>query len=225
MLAHLMRILILFFLCVFSIFSHGSEVDYVIFDYGKIMRRKGMPKWVRKTLKVTRNELIRSIELKRKVNDMGISFESIHPSLGHAVSQYVPGDWKEKVKEKIINTTAPFPDMFDLIKQLEFQGIQSLALINLRTRKDKGIQKLGRFIFFEPHLYAYAMIAEKSEPAAYLMLLKEFQLDLEQCLFIDVNLENVEAAKKLGMDAIYFQEKEDLKEELEQRDIFIFEGY
>ena len=36
------------------------------------------------------------------------------------------------------------------------------------------------------------------------MLTTRFGLELSECIFIDDNLRNVEAAKKLGMEAIHF---------------------
>ena len=44
----------------------------------------------------------------------------------------------------------------------------------------------------------------KPDPAIFRLLTTRFGLELSECIFIDDNPRNVEAAKKLGMEAIHF---------------------
>ena len=57
----------------------------------------------------------------------------------------------------------------------------------------------------------------KPDTAFYQLLLDRYQLKAEEALFIDDNLRNVEAAKKMGIDSIHFTSPEALQEELNTR--------
>jgi len=51
--------------------------------------------------------------------------------------------------------------------------------------------------------YSHEMGLRKPDPASYLAILKEQQLDPAETLFIDDTLKNVEAASQLGMQSIH----------------------
>lgn len=59
----------------------------------------------------------------------------------------------------------------------------------------------------------------KPDPKIYERFLEKFSLRAEKCIFIDDNPANVAAAQMVGMDAILFQNAEQLKEELQKREI------
>lgn len=56
---------------------------------------------------------------------------------------------------------------------------------------------------------------KKPNPAIYYRLCERYKLKPEECLFIDDRLENIEAAKKVGMDGICFRSIEQLQAESE----------
>lgn len=60
---------------------------------------------------------------------------------------------------------------------------------------------------------------KKPDPRFYRLLRERYQLVLERSIFIDDNLRNVKAARKLGIDAIHFQSSEQLKKTLTQKNI------
>lgn len=57
----------------------------------------------------------------------------------------------------------------------------------------------------------------KPEPEFYLTALARFGLRAEECLFIDDNAVNAEAAVRLGMDAVVFHGADDLRRALAER--------
>ncbi len=58
---------------------------------------------------------------------------------------------------------------------------------------------------------------EKPDPKAYQLLLEKVELPANEVVFIDDLEENVEAAKKLGIDAIVFKSAEQVRHELAKR--------
>jgi 2-haloacid dehalogenase len=53
----------------------------------------------------------------------------------------------------------------------------------------------------------------------YHTLLDRYLLKAEETLFIDDNLRNIKAAVELGMDTIHYESPEQLRKELEDRDL------
>ncbi len=58
---------------------------------------------------------------------------------------------------------------------------------------------------------------EKPDAKIYEYLLKEIKLPAQNVVFIDDRLENVDAAKQVGIDAILFASQKQLQKELEVR--------
>ncbi len=56
----------------------------------------------------------------------------------------------------------------------------------------------------------------KPDMEIYEYVLKELNAKSEECVFIDDKAENIEAAEKLGIHGIVFENKEQLKQDLEE---------
>ena len=55
----------------------------------------------------------------------------------------------------------------------------------------------------------------KPDPKIYKIVLEKLALNPDETVFIDDFIENIEAARKLGMHGIHFQSKEQAIEELQ----------
>ena len=60
----------------------------------------------------------------------------------------------------------------------------------------------------------------KPDPAIYLRLLMAYQLQAEDCVFIDDSPVNVAGAQRVGMQAIHFQSSGQLEDELTALGLF-----
>src|ERR1019366_3710943 len=67
---------------------------------------------------------------------------------------------------------------------------------------------------FDVRVWSYQHNMAKPDPAIYRHLLKELGTRPEETLFIDDKLENIEAARALGMQAIQFTNIDRLREDL-----------
>ena len=61
---------------------------------------------------------------------------------------------------------------------------------------------------------------EKPDPKIYEVLIKELNMPANEIVFIDDKLENVQAAKQAGLDAILFESQPQLRAELETRGVW-----
>ena len=109
------------------------------------------------------------------------------------------------------------PNMYVLIDQLKESGIRVGMLSNIDDRYTKLIRDFGFYEPFEPCLLSCEMGLEKPDLKAYELLIETMNLPASEIVFIDDKAENVEAAKKIGIDAIVFESSEQLRTELLQR--------
>ncbi|MBQ7908329.1 MAG: HAD family phosphatase [Elusimicrobiaceae bacterium] len=107
-----------------------------------------------------------------------------------------------------------------IIQELKSKGYKLYGLSNwsaetfpkAEARFDILAQMHGRVVSGEEKLI-------KPDPRIYERFLERFSLRAEKCVFIDDNAANVAAAHTVGMDGIVFKNAEQLREELQKRDI------
>ena len=58
-------------------------------------------------------------------------------------------------------------------------------------------------------ILSYKVKMTKPDPKIYELLLSEYNLKADECIFIDDTLRNVEAAEKLGIHGVRFISQED----------------
>lgn len=70
-----------------------------------------------------------------------------------------------------------------------------------------------------PFIASYHLNCAKPEPKAFRLFLKKINKKAKDCIFIDDKKGNVEAARRLGFDVIYFKNVRQLKSDLRKRNI------
>ena len=120
--------------------------------------------------------------------------------------------------EHIADIVAEYPEAAPLITDLKRSGYSVYLLSNyppkladLHWRVFTFMDQLdGMVISGREHI-------TKPDPAIYELLVSRYGLKMEECLFIDDREINVEAAAKLGMDAILFTGYDALRAELKNK--------
>lgn len=105
------------------------------------------------------------------------------------------------------------PEVFELIKILKQKGF----LIGLLSNTEKPIVEFLEqedFFDFDVFVYSCEIGQIKPNPAIYEEMLKKLDLESNEIIFIDDLKENVEGAKKIGIQTIQFTNVNDLREEL-----------
>lgn len=87
----------------------------------------------------------------------------------------------------------------------------------LLNTKQKSYEKWVIMIYLLQSFFHVKLESKKPNPEAFQTLLQKLKLPASSVLFIDDRIENVEAARKQGIDSIQFISPEQLKEELEKR--------
>lgn len=118
----------------------------------------------------------------------------------------------------ILKTSHAIPWIISLKKQ----GYQVLFLSNFSEKARRECAEALDFVpYMDGGIFSHEVHMVKPYPEIYQLLLDTYQLDPQECLFIDDTLENLTAAEKFGINTIQFKTKEQVLDELDALNIII----
>lgn len=117
----------------------------------------------------------------------------------------------------------PIEGTVDILQKLKNVGTYGLyGLTNWSTETFPiALARFDFFSLFDGILVSGVERIRKPNPAFYQLLLSRYNLLANECLFIDDNRRNTEAAIKLGIPSITFENPEQLLKELNVHGIFL----
>ena len=136
-----------------------------------------------------------------------------HPEYEAAIRAYYDR-WEEMLGGEISGTV-------QLLTQLHKKGEHRLYALTNWSRETFPIAE-ARFDFlqlFEGILVSGKEGMKKPDPKIYHLLMHRYQIHAHEAFFIDDNLNNVEAAKALGISSHHFTTPENLQHELKLKAI------
>lgn len=113
----------------------------------------------------------------------------------------------------------PFDYAVDMIKSLKTKGLKVYLLSNYPRDLFTLHTESGRFPFMDQidgKVVSGFVQLVKPDREIYEYLLNTYHLKAEECVFIDDRFENVEAAKALGINGIWFMTYEQTQAEIEK---------
>jgi len=128
----------------------------------------------------------------------------LEPELGHRPTLH-------RFREIYFEALHANQPMLDLMRWLRDRGFRMAILTNnVREWEELWRSKLPLDEIFELIVDSAWVGMRKPDPAIYLLTVERIGDGLEpaECLFVDDNEGNVEAARELGMTAVHFQETE-----------------
>ena len=108
----------------------------------------------------------------------------------------------------------------DWSADLRAAGYLTAILSNMPTAKLSFMRTTGSFDWidmFQPAIFSCDYLLVKPEPEIYRLCLKRLAVDPDRCIFLDDVLQNVEAARALGINAVHFRSPAAEAVELELR--------
>ena len=125
------------------------------------------------------------------------------------------GEW-----ETMLN--GAFEDTVAILEDVTNKYGKPYALTNWSSETFPFAKKHYPFLdWFEGILISGVEKLKKPDPKIYQLLLSKFELNAEECLFIDDNLRNVEAARKEGITSIHYIDAAQLRKALSKHGINI----
>lgn len=90
-------------------------------------------------------------------------------------------------------------NLLELIKELKEKGYNIYLLSNINSHTYEHIKKSGLFELVDGYVLSYLEHQVKPYISIYNTLINRYKLNPTECLFIDDNPRNIEAANKIGM--------------------------
>lgn len=107
------------------------------------------------------------------------------------------------------------PDMLAWHKHLKQQGLQTAILSNMGDSVMESILEAFAWVQdFDVLIWSYQHRLAKPEAAIYELLLNKLGTAPEETLFLDDKLENIEAARHLGIHGLQFSTVDQLRQDL-----------
>ncbi len=104
------------------------------------------------------------------------------------------------------------------IKELKSAGYMVYYLSNFSEHvKRSAPDVLGFMPYTDGGVFSCDVKVIKPDPEIYKILFEKYSLTPAECVFIDDNPANIEAAKTLGMQAVHFTSYEQAKKELNKK--------
>lgn len=124
-----------------------------------------------------------------------------------AVAKRLPEHLKPVVAEIMSDWYLDLPaleESYDLVRELKMAGYRIYLLSNASLRFYDYEKKIAAFEYFDGKLVSADYLMAKPEPEIYQKLFEVFQLNPEECFFIDDLAPNIAAAKVCGMNGYQY---------------------
>ncbi len=208
--------------CVWTAASLFAAPSAVIFDFGGVMTgepdREAVVNFIRQTLQLSQEEFEKANHQKHLVVAQGKSDAEFWLSYAEDKGIKLQPTWSDSLNLVIKDSIGVKPAMYLLVEELKQKGIRVGMLSNIDGRFAKIVRHCGFYDPFDPCLLSCDIDVRKPDKRAYEILLSKLDLPAKEIVFIDDRLENVEMAKKAGLDAILFESEGQLRAELAKRD-------
>ncbi len=193
----------------------------VVFDFGGVLTgepdREAVVQFIRQSFQFSAEKFEKINEEKRAALKEGKTDEEFWLSYAKSKGIALPANWAVSFRSVLEKSIGVNPVMYALVNELKAEKIPVALLSNIDERLSKLIRSFGFYEPFDPCFLSCEIGIHKPDLKAFEFLVKELKLPAKEIVFIDDKLENVEAAKKVGLDAILFQSEQQLRSELKTR--------
>ena len=163
---------------------------------------------------VTTLEWNRAQDAGRRWEDGIAVLSAQHPDLADLIAAYY-ARWEEMLGGPITGTV-------DILARLRAAGQEIHALTNWSAQTFPIARERYEFLDWFQHIVVSGEEhLVKPDPRLFGVLLDRIGHDASNCIFIDDSVSNVEAAARLGFDAIRFENPQHLREALHQRGVLV----
>lgn len=123
----------------------------------------------------------------------------------------------KKCMDNWIDILTPIEGTVKILSELKEKGYKLYLLSNFHCLAFETVySKYEFFKHFDGGIISYKENLLKPESEIYYKLLDTYNLNAEECLFIDDTLVNVEAARTLGINTVHFEGCEMLRKSLSE---------
>lgn len=130
-----------------------------------------------------------------------------YPDYSEMIKKVLTKEWVKMLTLK--------EDTAEYLKELKSRGFKIYILSNLSKESYDYNSKYEFFKYTDGGVYSYEVKKIKPDPEIYTELLKKYNLIPEETIFIDDVKENIDAANKLKINGVIFENLDQVKKEVE----------
>ena len=105
-------------------------------------------------------------------------------------------------------------DVYKIVGELKQRGLKVMLLTNVSEMFAEVLERTGHYRPFEYKLLSYQVGVKKPDSSIFQMAISRLAVAAGEIVFIDDQESNVEAADKLGMNGLVFQDADQLQKDL-----------
>ena len=194
-------------------------VEAIIFDSGGVIHTdpmKEVHKDIAQTLGITDEEETRI-------------WREVHPKHGEGKTS-VKEFWQEFLEKSGVQLEVPQDlllreyvkgfkrneGVLEIVKKLKIRGYKVAILSNSIAPHAEFNHQVGIYDEFPIRILSHEVGVRKPDPEIYRLALKELGIEPQEAIYVDDNDDNVEAARKLGMSAIKYEDPGQLRSALSE---------
>jgi 2-haloacid dehalogenase len=201
-----------------------SEIKAIIFDFGGVLigwdPRKlysrffpGQPQAMEEFLTEIKFMEWNELQDKGRPFAEAVALHSKqYPHRAELISAYHE-NWKDSLTGAVDGTVG-------ILRELKKRGYPLYGLSNWSAETFEIVRHEYEFLsLLDDMVISGEVKLTKPDPEIFKLCLQKIGKPAHQCLLIDDSAANIAAAKQLGMDIVHFQSPEQLKQELQARQI------
>ena len=147
---------------------------------------------------------------KINVNDMKEILSKNHPQYANIINKIITNiDYNYILFEK--------HDTSQYLKQLKNEGYKIYLLSDLSKDSYSFNKKFDFFNYIDGGVYSFEIGSNKPNEINYKVLLKKYNIIPNETLFIDDNINNINAGNKLGIIGILYTNLKQVKKEIQNK--------
>lgn len=187
-----------------------KPVEAIVFDFGGVMA-----KWKTDRLVIFR-EMCRLFDespeavrpaFKENIDLLMSGFvsdEQFWESFAGKLDKPLPKEWMDYWENQFINTLTFNEPLIEMLGDLKKEGYIVALLSNVFPAHAKALQSAGYYKNFDPLILSCDVKMQKPDPEIFKYMIDQVGKPPHAILYIDDREENIEAAKKLGMQTFLF---------------------
>ncbi len=196
-------------------------IKNLIFDFGKVLIDYDFSLTANRFFQNSEDgeEFFRIFSEPKFIEKCDLEFEPFDEIIDEAKIQYP--QYAEALQLFTVHyadfVTGEIPGMKELLTQLKDEGFKLYGLTNWCSKIREIMEIYDIFNLLDGSIISAEEHLIKPDPAIYLRLCEKFHLNPSECLFADDKPENIEGAKKVGMQGIVFVSAEQYEKELREK--------
>jgi len=193
----------------------ASAVPLVLFDIGGVLIRFRDELTYRAVADRYGLDRVRTAEILRGLREPlqsgQLTLHQFWSAFAGRVGCPMPNDWPSLWSQELARAARPQPPVFALAADLRRHGVRTGVFSNTDPSHWRFFRSMGWFKEFRPAIASFQIGAVKPASAAFRIAAARLPRESSVPIFVDDNLANVRAAKRVGWEAIRFTSTPDLR--------------